>query len=156
MESAFTYCGFTLGIISLSVLILENTTVYDMHGEPRSKWVVLVAEWLPQMGFGSIQAHKEVLSFWGSYSALVETNLWFMSRTSGMPAVLISALLVMSDFESTFLKEYSWLQRSYHILIVKSVMTLWGLNTKQAMHTLHRSQTPALFRIETEKQDTPQ
>lgn len=63
---------------------------------------------------------------------------------------LSSALLVMSDFESKFLKEYSWLQRIYHILIVKAVMTLWGLNTKKATYTHYRSQTAALFLMKTE------
>jgi len=76
-----------------------------------------------------------------------------------MPLVLSA----MSDFESTFLQEYSWLQRSCCILLVKAVMTplessliQWAIKTKQATHTHYRFQTADIFLIKTEKQDTPQ
>lgn len=65
-----------------------------------------------------------------------------------MPSIRISALSVMSVFESTFLQEYSWLQRSYCIPIVKAVMTPlessqihWVIKTKQGTHSHYRSQT---------------
>lgn len=45
-------CGFTLGIIPFSLLLLKDTTAYDMHGEPRSKWVALKPVWIPNVGFG--------------------------------------------------------------------------------------------------------
>lgn len=43
--------GFTLVIISFSVLLLKDTTAYNMHGEPRSKWVTLKPAWIPNVGF---------------------------------------------------------------------------------------------------------
>lgn len=60
----------------------------------------------------------------------------------------LSALSIMSDFWSTFLQEYSWLQRSYCILIVKAVINPLessqiqrGIKTKQPTHTPYRWQT---------------
>lgn len=151
------YCGFTLGIISLSVLILKDTTLYNMHGEPNLNGWYQHQNDYPRWDLDPSRHVRKFCPFGDlRMLGLKPTHGGHQGLKGWLQYSLSSALLVMSDFESKFLKEYSWLQRSYHIPIVKAVMTLWGLNTKKARHTHYRSQTAALFLMKTEKPGTSQ